>query len=473
MSANIESFPCKACKKEVSDGIKCDVCCGWMHQRCSRLNKRIFNLYCVESQLIWVCIYCRNVAKEALEVKLKASCFPDQNQKPNKSLSSDVIEPRKNSKTKRERPGCVNTTNDWSSQNLSHVVTASASKPSLLTQSPNRVGQKPQAEATTSSTRPSYRDVLVSTLTPKRNALNNLKGGKNDKPAKSQTMKKAPTVDMNLVSKLQAEVDHCNKDILTLTQEFKKLKLRYDTELGRNRNILIHGFDERVSTIPHVRRKAHEAIVKTILRNADLLTSVRWRRIHRVGRWLGGCPPRPLLVEFCSQRDRDIVLSRLPRIYDRLRIPLTITPDVKDHVGKPQIKGTNASSGKSPRVVLNPVDKPPSEETNTIGYTKKELQKDQVERMSYEPEVDLTEAVEETPTEIWHDASDGTGQKLPNTTELTVIDGQPTPCSTVNAVPPVGISDDRMTSQSSDRVTRSMTAIRKNAMIPRANCPRD
>lgn len=93
--------------------------------------------------------------------------------------------------------------------------------------------------------------------------------------------------------------------------------------------------------------------------------------------------------------------------------------------------------------------------------------------MSYEPEVDLTEAVEETPTEIWHDASDGTGQKLPNTTELTVIDGQPTPCSTVNAVPPVGISDDRMTSQSSDRVTRSMTAIRKNAMIPRANCPRD
>ena len=67
----------------------------------------------------------------------------------------------------------------------------------------------------------------------------------------------------------------------------------------------------------------------TILRNANMLPNVRWRRIHRVGRWIPNGPPRPILVEFRSQFDRDRLLAKLPQIYNGVSLPLRITPDIK------------------------------------------------------------------------------------------------------------------------------------------------
>lgn len=56
---------------------------------------------------------------------------------------------------------------------------------------------------------------------------------------------------------------------------------------------------------------------------------VKWRRTHRVGRWKKDAPePRPLLVEFCSQYDRDILLSRLALVYSGLDADIRITPDL-------------------------------------------------------------------------------------------------------------------------------------------------
>jgi hypothetical protein len=87
------------------------------------------------------------------------------------------------------------------------------------------------------------------------------------------------------VDDLKAAIEGCSSGLQGLKEEVNRLRLRYDTELGRNRNILIHGFTENTSPIPHVRKKANEALVMTILRISGLLPNIRWRRVHRIGRW--------------------------------------------------------------------------------------------------------------------------------------------------------------------------------------------
>lgn len=476
MSACTKSFPCKVCQNEVSDGIKCDVCCRWMHQRCSQMNKRTFQLYCTEAKLIWVCPHCRYVARQALNRNIRTSSLTLAGKSTNSvgggntSLSSPGRQPRTSASNFKNNLGGL------PPQSLCQESSTAGSLSDAPMHSSTDSNQKIDT-VNIGPKKPSYRDVLVSTLGSKQNRPSNSKGGEDVIVPKSQAKRAKIAKDASAISKLQAEVKDCNTNILKLAQEFNALKLRYDTELGRNRNILIHGYDEHVSTIPHVRKKAHEALVKTVLRNADLPPGVRWRRIHRIGRWTKGCPPRPLLVEFCSQRDRDIILSRLSRIRDRLTLPLIITPDVKDHViGKLQ---TNAISthldSKIPRVMVKQVSPTETIRIHSDNCSTHDSEIDLITQTNLGTAVDLTEAAEDIPSDIWHDATDDNepDHELQNPIELVDLEDQPYSGPTTNVSPQVEAGDNQGTAkQPPGRVTRSMT-IRKNAMIPRAHHPRD
>lgn len=56
-------FPCGdgRCQDNVlAEGIQCDDCATWYHQKCSQLSAVIFKLYCRYSKLQWTCLVCKH-----------------------------------------------------------------------------------------------------------------------------------------------------------------------------------------------------------------------------------------------------------------------------------------------------------------------------------------------------------------------------------------------------------------------------
>lgn len=469
MFACPKSFPCGTCQTEVSDGIKCDVCHAWTHQRCSRLNKKIFELYCRENKLIWVCYKCRSLAKTALR---NIAYNPP-------GTNSQMPERRVTCVISTDTQANLSTADENHRSKMHHKLTEKSNvvhapksnKPKIHM---HREEQQQMSMMATTSKDLSYRDALMSKPNTDKNISQNLNTELNVIMPKKKLKIRKNRNEIVEITNLKSAVDSCTKGLESLTKELNQLRLRYDTELGRNRNILVHGYEEHSSTIPHVRKKAHEALVKTILRNADLLPNTRWRRVHRVGRWTRGCSPRPLLVEFSSQKDRDILLSRLSRVYERLRLPLRITPDIRDKqatitgtISKPHPKITTA------RVVVNPLcdSKLSSELANACNAQCPTNQLfEQNQKSLQNPSVHTDEMV----NEVWHDANDGAGLMESNSTgtverHATQTDTAPTEISASSEAP----DDTQVPQQDHIRLTRSMTSIGKNAMIPRVYCPRD
>jgi hypothetical protein len=273
MSPSKPSYPCGKCGKEVlGEGIKCDVCTHWMHQGCSKLTKATFILYCREKKLTWVCVECRNLARMAI--------------------------------------GCEAKTGEKSRQVANNMHS----------------GSKPDKET------PSKEGNSTKTIRACNSLLDN------DSREEMQDSKLEEWTVGRKVKELQKEIEQVKNgvgtELNTLKQQLHMMRGRYELATGRNRNVLIHGLPEHSSKIPHVRRKAHFAFVQTLLRNANLSLDVKWKRSHRVGRWRGLNYSRPLLVEFYSQKDRDLLLSRSKRIYSRVELPINITPDLCPEVAQ-------------------------------------------------------------------------------------------------------------------------------------------
>lgn len=295
------SYPCGLCNDNVMQGIKCDVCQAWLHQTCSELSESAFITYSTNNGLIWVCLRCRKLAENSLKSERKQRGKGPVS-KPEKALKAQSDTQPIIDDAYQQTHNEVQTRDHRASIAVTHQDIPANVQPKATNRKAG-TGQRNDAQTNKWST------VCAS-------------GGKQS----GQSVKGTSDTQINyIVSKL----GNYSSAIESLQRAVGLLQQRYDTELGRNRNVLVHGYPENPSLIPHVRRKAHEALVATLLRHSGMSTQVRWRRTHRVGRWRANATkPRPLLIEFCSQRDRDVFLSKLPLVYAGLDIELHITPDV-------------------------------------------------------------------------------------------------------------------------------------------------
>ena len=453
--ASASSFPCGHCKLEVVEGIKCSVCRQWSHRKCAKLGAGVFRLYCEERRLIWVCNGCRDVARRAVRGTTKA----------------DVL-------SQPKRASIVNSATPDQVVGKTGVRLRIPSNTNTRTALPSFTADVPVTETIKNKKKKNKNRTRDTKLLPKANMA------KPPPPSVPQTLstishnagkltsnKAFPRLEVDQLTHL---VNDCVRSVKLLKGEVNELRMRYDRELGRNRNILIHGYPEHSSRVPHVRKKANEALVLTVLRNAGMLHNVRWRRIHRVGRWTPTNSQRPLLVEFRSQSDRDKLLARLPQVYAGIAIHITITPDVPAidsnlNNRQPAVVSDQANSAPAETLPINN-----SEITSTMSKTLASLNlKDcsiQTTEVSLGGGTPFRHGTQSTSSDYSPPAPSLAGSHV-NTPLFSSI-----PAQVESTKPTPTLLENRLVSPCKSvvvprRATRSVT--RKNALVPRGFPPRD
>lgn len=75
VSDNCNACGVGRCREYVKQGIQCDSCGVWYHQRCSGLTKKIYQLYTDNKPLKWICAYCVSLAEDCKRI-LRDSVVP-------------------------------------------------------------------------------------------------------------------------------------------------------------------------------------------------------------------------------------------------------------------------------------------------------------------------------------------------------------------------------------------------------------
>ena len=262
-------FPClsRTCGRKVAKGIECVTCKRWAHPKCSGVEPEHYAVYASHRWLDWVCDECKKNAREAFLLKANTSAVKGQHMKSvqqSKSTYAEVARPKSPS------PKAVKT------------VTP-------ITYSAEKQGRRHRV------------------IQPKR---------------------KAPPYLDDAFSALTARVD-------LLSQALSDLKLASKSSLSKTRtlNVLILNQAEPFIREARARRDMDRRRARDLLRAAGLSPKTALIRVHRVGKWKDTkdgkvCrSPRPLLIQFKFQGDRDKFLAKSELLSSTTGGQCKIVPD--------------------------------------------------------------------------------------------------------------------------------------------------
>ena len=132
-----------------------------------------------------------------------------------------------------------------------------------------------------------------------------------------------------LSADLKKSFDAVSSVNAALNRDIVDLRTGVNAATGRSRSVLLLNVPEENLRGARQRRSREVAFLQSVFRAARLPPATHWKKVHRVGKWAGcaPAPPRPLVVEFLNQRDRDLLLSRKKEVQFALAGNVTVVPD--------------------------------------------------------------------------------------------------------------------------------------------------
>ena len=278
------SSPClfDGCNKKVVNGIACDVCDRWAHKTCTGLPENVYALLKEVKALEWVCPVCKNSARNALVFNGGATSPP-----PTSTLkfAQSQVSPKLGS------AGCSVT--------------------------PCRIS-KPAQRSPWLKTPPTLVQECSTTDTEGWKVQN---GKRRKKHLQAKPDRKLRPSQFHNPPKRDISLEHLVRDLIDRVDAIKGLQKKYEHNLGRTKNILVHAPEPEIKEKAS-RFAAERALALKVLRSTGISPLPSWMKIHRVGKWVAGQPTsRPLLLGFASMKVRDQILSKAETVK-------SILPDV-------------------------------------------------------------------------------------------------------------------------------------------------
>lgn len=304
-------YPCglTACGKgAVKEGIKCDACSFWYHNRCSGLGIRAISLYTEHSFLKWICSKCIQRIKNA-QIIPKCEEIGVQVEEVDMRLSSDTTQ-------EGSVPLALLSPVDGEAgegfQSRGKEDTSSCPKDTAVWRT---VDRRRKVEVGKSVTQRKAKTGIDSTKRyAKKN--NHTHEGLSDLEEVKIMLKE----QQSILSTLQ-------KEGVALSLELRTLKTQSDIALGRNRNVVIRGIPEPYMRESRQRDRAMRYHVNNLLRTANVPLPVTIKRVLRLGRWAKDQPPRPVVAEFANPRTRDRFLAAAGQLNRETEGRVTVEPD--------------------------------------------------------------------------------------------------------------------------------------------------
>jgi hypothetical protein len=283
-----KTHPCgnTSCGLEVAEGIRCDVCFKWFHNKCSELKDKAIPLYTLHPNLlVWVCNTCRKLAANCMS---KAGSIGS----PNKT----VTQKKNSTNTSKRKP-----------------------EASLRTREAGSVQDKQSS--------PTFSQVLMHKKAnlPQIAMYNNGKLN-TDQISSLEFCERLRPADLHV---LEEKIDLLSNRIIaleSLNARVVDMEKNSDLALGRYRNVLIHGLDEPDLKEVGPRKRYLWQEVCNVFRAAGV-TVEHVRKFHRIGKWVGESNSRPIVVELKNPRVRDQLLQAADRVQMALGKHVQITPD--------------------------------------------------------------------------------------------------------------------------------------------------
>ena len=288
------------CSKLVENGIQCDRCGRWYHERCSLMTKQCYLLHQKHKELKWVCNHCVALAEECSRILMGAIAVKPTD---GKSFINEI-----DMKSSRGQMAAAE-------------------------------GQMLPQETETKSIRGRSK-----------------KSKKRTENRETNMEKKNPQTGVLVQTKvdngLQARVELLEKQIREIQQSTQVL-------LSRTKNVLLHNLAEPLIRDAKARREADKKRVQDIFRLAGMPPTTPIIKYHRVGMWKEAqiTKPRPLLVVFPSTHARDMLLARAYMVQVNTCGNVIVTPDEGIHkqLHVPEIASQETKTKGTLQVKLNQV----------------------------------------------------------------------------------------------------------------------
>lgn len=318
-----------SCKASVEkEGIRCDSCAQWYHNRCSKLLIKAIDMYARNKFLKWSCPSCirRLSSKEKVSVGVQTEEFATGE---NQIKLQDIVQSHAETQT--------TDTIDITGNGVEHLSGNSPGKSGTLGGNKKRDGVKDtHAEGTktgaTGAMAPKGTRIRSLRKTPASHAKT-APGGGLARTKAPDALDGATTLDMvyRMLTQQQAELDELRNERRELGKTVNTLISNTDVALGRNRNVVIKGIPEPF--IKEGKRRAREVRhhVTHLLSLATMPPHVALKRVLRLGKYNGNLgqsrPARPVLVEFANPRHRDKFLAAAGTINSLTKGGIVVQPD--------------------------------------------------------------------------------------------------------------------------------------------------
>ena len=275
-SQKVKAFPCgrSQCKKGVvGDGIQCEACEKWFHNRCSMITPKGIALYTQYECIRWVCNQCVRVIKETQSGSLEVG------------EKEDVQKP------------------------VEEDTTGEGSRLGGLSEETDNVGAQERKRGR------NRRENIT---------LQECAGGVEDLSRELREIRDRLKANEEALERLL-------RDKEMVVDQLKNLQANSDLALGRNRNVVIKGIPEPYMKEGRQRERAVRYHLNTILRMVGMPPGILIKRTLRLGKWGEGNPAggdtRPVVVEFANPRHRDRVLAASADIMRKTSGRFRVEPD--------------------------------------------------------------------------------------------------------------------------------------------------
>lgn len=361
-AGNISKYPCGSTtcgQGAVKEGIQCDACRLWYHNKCSRLGIRALTLYTEHSFLKWICPTCiqkinttpkpRATEEQGVQAG-EPGTQTDSGTAQDKNDSLPRLNPSDREVMVRQRVGsenkptpCPEINDGWK--------TVDRGKRTKIEKDANKRGPKTRPRVSSNLIRKSCRPC--------------------DKTSSLEEIRDMLLDQQKTLSVLQ-------KEGIALSRELHTLKAQSNIALGRNRNVIIRGIPEPYMRESRQRDRAMRYHVNNLLRTANITLPVKIKRVLRLGRWVKDQAPRPVVAEFVNPRTRDKFLAAAGLIEKETGGRVKVEPDDsanwKRNPGNGNVDAVNNQSvgiDKSPvlmieRLSIGPVKEPHTSISNPV-----------------------------------------------------------------------------------------------------------
>ena len=291
------------CNRAVANGIECEGCGTWWHKTCSGIRPQTYQKYGQDPHLVWICKTClellktrRNTSKTPGTVAIATPDFPSVNKTLAKVNARGSVASRTTATAEADVSPLLHTMAPGSKTYAQVVGSSPASaivpSPKILTPKNTRVKVQSKRAGSLVDSHPV---------------------GRQD-PGKTEDT--APVV--------LASIARLRKDI---ESRFAALENRNTPRYQIQNNVVIYGIDEPVFSEHKARYEYHYQKVRDILRLIGMNPGTDIYKVHRLGVFKLGAPPRPLLVAFKNNLDRDAFLIKGVSLSQRSDSKLKVMPD--------------------------------------------------------------------------------------------------------------------------------------------------